>query len=220
MAAFPQPPVGAPGRRRTSRAKLAVIIIGGSLAGCFGLGLLAAGAVSVMSGSDKPASAEERGLVITIEDLTGHMAGFEPPTGGKETFHRVDHFDGSTELVYEYDTVATGGTLYLSSGVTVETSPQNAGYSYTGMDIGVGIGLGIEPGSEVVQQERNDLLTWGDQSRTALLVTNGQPVGNVFIGRRGRRIFHVLFAGVYFDEPEAFQELVTPHLEAIERYSP
>jgi len=63
-------------------------------------------------------------------------------------------------------------------------------------------------------------LTWGDESRCTLLMNGDLPVGNFFIAREGRRILHVLVAGVYFDDAASFRELVVPHLEGMRSYSP
>jgi hypothetical protein len=69
-------------------------------------------------------------------------------------------------------------------------------------------------GGELV--ERNDIFSFGDKSRFALLVENGEPLGNLFAMCSDKNAFLLMIGGVYFDERESWEELVGPVLWALE----
>ena len=82
----------------------------------------------------------------------------------------------------------------------------------------MGGSIGFLAASEGMKlQERNDLLSYGEQSQAHLITKDGNPVGNLFIARKGTRVLAVTFAGVYFDDPEVFAALMAPKLAAFER---
>lgn len=202
------------GAPRPGRGKVWLIALGGTLLGCIGMGLLGVGAVDLLSGSGEPASAQERELLLTVEDVRPYMLDYPAEAHPTETAERIEHFDGSLELIYDYEHATPLSALYIQSGITVAPSPAAARQAYLGMELGMGIGLAVE-GNEVRQEERPEWLTWGEESRCALLVDDSGPVGNFFIARDGERIFHVVVAGVFFDDPETLRELVVPHLEGM-----
>lgn len=184
-----------------------------------------AAALGSARAKDRPSVSEEqraaaanladRDFLLTIDDLGQHMPGFEKQEG-VEKIER-DGFLGSTEVSYEYDPPGDEG-IFLSSSITVDRSAREARDSFTGMKLGMGLMFSAE--KDVDTEERNDLLKWGDESRALVLTAGGQPVGNVFLARKGRRVFFLTIAGVYFDDPEAFGELIVPKLEKMELFEP
>ena len=63
-------------------------------------------------------------------------------------------------------------------------------------------------------------MKWGDQSECLLLYSEGEPVGNFFIARKGKHIVTFLMTGIYFDDAESFRDLMMPVLDRIDRYKP
>ena len=64
---------------------------------------------------------------------------------------------------------------------------------------------------------RNDLFRWGDDSEFSLLKANGLSFGNVFVGRKGKRVYMITVSGIYFDESAEIRDLLGEKLRALER---
>ena len=90
---------------------------------------------------------------------------------------------------------------------------------YFALANGMEIGLAIAgDGMELV--DRNDLMTWGDESKSMMLMDGADPGGNYFVARSGRRVFMLMLAGAYFDDAAEFEEFLTPVLEHLDEYDP
>ena len=210
----------APPKKKRTGLKIALAILGVSVLGCCGLGIVAALGWRVVDGTEEPMAAHERELLLTVEDLSPYVVG--GLVGGPrsmETAEKRRFPGGGTELFYEYDAVDDRDGVYLSSGINFDRSVSDANMTYTGMNIGASLGLSMAE-ENIVERDAPELLQWGDESKSTLLVSGGVPVGNVFVARKGRRVFHLILAGVYFDDPAVFQELVLPHLDAMDRHRP
>ena len=121
--------------------------------------------------------------------------------------------DGSAEVNYEYESESP--PLYVSTSISLEKDNRDAITTYTSQSVGGSVGLSIA-GDGLKMEERQDLLAFGDQSKSQLLTMNGKPVGNFFITRKGPRVLMVIFSGVYFDDPEALRSVMEPKLEAFQ----
>ena len=98
--------------------------------------------------------------------------------------------------------------------ITVEPSISDARISYTAVKAGFSLGFSGEPG--VKRVKRNDLFRWGDASEFSLLKASGLSFGNVFVGRKGKRVYMITVSGVYFDESKEIREFLGDHLRALE----
>jgi len=176
------------------------------------------GGVFVLSGKPQPVTAADRAVVVTIQDLARHMHDFEPVASG-ETFKKTRYLDGSHQLEYEYKSPREP-PLYLRSSLSVEHSANDAVTNYGGMRIGAKVGFALSGKDKITQVDRDDLLRWGDDSHCTLLQSGGKPVGNLFVARKGERVVSVILAGVYFEKPAAFQELMLPILGRALTYNP
>ena len=54
-------------------------------------------------------------------------------------------------------------------------------------------------------------------NRIALVMADGQPVGNYFAMCQANRSFMVLLAGIYFDDGKQWGQLIGPTLDAVSR---
>ena len=144
------------------------------------------------------------------------MEGYQPTEGG-ETWKKMKYIDRSTGIEYTFDQPTDNEAPYLDCSVSFERKRSDARVAYGAMWSGSRIGMPFVEG-DVTTTERNDIFSWGDQSRFGVLSSDGHPTGNLFIARKGTRIFDLRIAGVYFDDGEAFGSLANPALEAMVRY--
>jgi hypothetical protein len=173
--------------------------------------LLAALAGCQTSGELTP---EEKRLLLTAGDLAA--VGFPLERLGREKFEKTrNSLDRSVELSYVMDAGDKG--LYVTSSLTVEASDRKAALGDKAFEIGLSIGLkhgGLE--AEEVALNR----TFGRKSRFSLLKKEGRPVGNLFTALADRKVYQVMFVGLYFDDPALFERLVGPKIEALAGYAP
>jgi hypothetical protein len=157
---------------------------------------------------------EEKGHLLTVEDLAGFgVKAAEPERFGK--FRKTSYLDFSKDLEYEYeipDGVTVADPLYLSCTISLERSVADARSTYflqekTVTTVGKWRDLGIE--------EKKDFFRWGDAAKFALFVKNGKPVGNLFVGRKGKVVYFVCLSGVYFDDPKLWAKLMEPKLQGL-----
>ena len=175
------------------------------------------GALFYYTSEEEPVSPQERELVVQAGELAPLLEGVEVDPAA-ESIVKTRYFDGSFDIDYEY-THPGEQPLYVQSSVHFEPSVSDARTTYRALGVGLTMGLSLS-GEEIEQAERNDLLKWGDESRCAILTAQGQPVGNFFVARQDRRVFHVLISGHVIEDPQALRELVEPHLKRLESYQP
>jgi hypothetical protein len=167
----------------------------------------------------QPVTQAERDILLTAEALTPLFPITVDPAIGRAK--HVRYLDGSRELSYEYDSPDDAeNPLYISSTVNIERSVSDARTVYLSMTFGLKLGLAME-GAEALQQvHKTGLFAWGDESKSVMLLKSGRPVGNVFAGRKGRRVFHLILVGVYFDDRQDVEAALGPVLRRFEAYRP
>ncbi|MGH7169029.1 MAG: hypothetical protein ACRELG_01960 [Gemmataceae bacterium] len=166
---------------------------------------------------EEPLTTTDRDLPITAERVQSFLATLRvDPTLGK--LRKVRHLDGSRELEYEYESPeGAHSVLYISHDIGVERSAESARGAYGGLGIGTSIGLRLE-NKNIRQVERAELWSWGDTSRCIVLYNGDAPIGNIFMGCKGRRYFQLTISGVYFDSAKAIRELLQPFLQKLDSY--
>ena len=143
-----------------------------------------------------------------------------PDAARYEKFEKSRFFDGSYELAYEFqlpDAETRDGGVYMQVLAGVEKDESAAALSQGGEKLGIGFGMKLEG---IRAEERQNFFRYGDNSAFFVLVKDGQPIGNYFSTRFGVRVYSILVAGVYFDDPAAWSALVTPKLEKFAAYKP
>ena len=88
--------------------------------------------------------------------------------------------------------------------------------TYSALWTGTMLGTRLGGGVSITIEERNELFKWGDQSRLAILKSNGLSIGNIFVARKGKSCFFMILYGVYFDDSESLKELLLPTLSLLE----
>lgn len=175
--------------------------------------MAALGLVYVWTAKKVPVTGRDREMVLDIRALAARMEDFSPAPV-RESIRKERYFDGSWEVEYEYDDPADSAP-YLTCTVGWEPKVSDAAAGYLIMWHGATLGLRYGSDATLTVAERNDLFRWGDQSRLGILMLDGKPVGNVFVARKGKTMFSVLFSGVYFDEPDELAEMLEPVLGKI-----
>jgi hypothetical protein len=193
------------------------IVAGGALLSCCGLGVVSY--VFYAHEVEQPLEEADRSLVITAEDIVARAPEMKAdPERGR--LRKVRFLDGSRELSYEYESPDEAeSTLYLSYIAGVEPTANDAHLVYISEGASFKLGLQIGAEGDMKLVDRNELWRWGDESRCAVITNDGHAVGNLFMGRQGRRRFTLVIIGVYFDDDAAIADLLEPMLRELESYS-
>lgn len=175
--------------------------------------LVLLGFLFVWLAKDLPITEQDKQVLVTAAWVAEWNEDWEPDST-LESFEKIRNIDDSYELVYEYD----GEEIYISCDIGVDDSPSDAKGSYLALIAGHAIGLRI---AGVTLRDRRGLLSWGQQSKCALIVNEeGSVVGNYFACRKGKRTFALMLVGLYFDESESLREFLVPLLERLDKYQP
>lgn len=205
------PPAPAPATKKKRLLLWVALGLGVPLLACLVLGAFG----SLMSHRVKtvPLLPSERAALLTADDLlaAGNENGRADPA--REKSGRNNLFDGSAELTYEYESETP--SMYVATTISLEKTVADAMASYAAQSVAGLVGLAVTQ-KKMKLEDRDDLLTWGDQSTAKLITYEGKPVGNLFIARKGTRIFLTTVTGVYFDDAEALREIVEPKLKAMD----
>ena len=178
------------------------------LRAAFFLLLAAIGLVACSVSEDLTES--ERALLLTEADLRREPT---PALAGK--YQKVSRIDKSRELSYVYEKEGSG--LYLSNTLTVDTSAANALVTEGAQKTGLMIGLRV---NGVVEEPIAQSVKYGDRSSLTILKKDGRPMGNVFTAVAGKKVYVVIFSGIYFDDAAAFDSFIAGKIDAILKYDP
>ena len=186
------------------------------------LALAAAAAVLLLSAcTTEPVAERDKELFLRASDFVEY--GVELRDVARfESFKKTRYFDGSFDLEYTYEVPEEAAAqqadpLYLMVTVTVEKNQRDAAISHGAEKVGLGLGLRIEG---LKMEEKKEFFRYGDESAFYVLTKDGNPVGNYFVTRAGTKLYSVLIAGVYFDDPQTWAGLVSPKLEKFSAYAP
>ncbi|MGH9334495.1 MAG: hypothetical protein ACRD21_12175 [Vicinamibacteria bacterium] len=176
------------------------------------------GALFNLTGKEVELGPGERELVLDISHLTGWMEDYIPNLKGEKVVKRR-YVDDSYEIEYVYDLPDDDDAPYLSYSLTFEPSESDASTTYVSLWGGTKIGFYVSGEVEVKVREDNDLLRWGDESRFGVLFADGQPFGNVFVAKKGKRVVYLIVSGIYFDDAETVSGFLVPYLEKLDAYA-
>ena len=153
----------------------------------------------------------DKEAILQIDELALWIENFSPDSS-KESLEKTKDFDNSYNIAYEYDDSLTENAPYLYYDISVQPTKSDAVLIYNSLKIGAWIGSGDH--KEIV---RDDLFSWGDESKFYLLQTeDGSTFGNSFFARKGKLTVGVIISGVYFDRSEDIHDLLDEKLEALE----
>ena len=167
--------------------------------------------------AEQPVEKKDLPLLLTVGELANYGITIDDHER-YESFAKTRYFDGSTDIDYEFQTPDDSpDPLYLAVTVTFERTVRDAKASYL-VERGASLVGGKIGGVET--ETLPEFYDYGDESYFGLLKGEQGPVGNVFGARLGKKVYFVLLAGAYFDEPRQWANWVTPKLDYMKRYSP
>ncbi len=178
-----------------SRPAIAVVAV------CFMAGI-ACGCVS------RDVTENDKAMMITVRDLNAIGQEFAV-VEAKETWEKIQWFDGSGEIDYEYELYeGDSSVLYMACNVSLERKASDTWTTYKVQKLA----FTKVYGEGAVEQPEG--FKWGDESFFALLKNDqGNEVGNFFIGRKGKTVYTLTVVGLYFSDAELFEQMVGPKLE-------
>lgn len=160
---------------------------------------------------------EDKPLLVTVADLAPYgltLDNYRP----YEVFRRNIYVDGAIEIEYEFDPPEESGiNLYVAVTASFERTVKDAKVAYLMEQKGTAVGAKL--GGAAVSESK-EFFTYGDESFFGFLMGEKGPGGNLFIMRTGTKVYVVLIGGVYFDNPDDWDELITPKLQYLESYKP
>jgi hypothetical protein len=184
------------------------------------LSVAAIGCVLALSACQRgmPVDEREKGMLLRAADLVPFGYGLAE-TQKYETFNKTRYFDGTFDVVYEFESPDSESdhVLYMNVTVTFERKAADAmiarGAETTALKYTLKAG-GIE------LREIPKFFPFGDASDFHVLERDGKPVGNYFSARDGARLYSVLMTGLYFDDADEWKELMGDKLAKFSTYSP
>ncbi len=163
--------------------------------------------------SETTVSEEERAVVLTAEDLLPYGL-LQPSSAVDVTWGGSRWFDGSKEIEYTYTTLGESEQMpfYLYVSVDLGRDALDAATMYSATMAGFKLGSAMESLQRVKLTESCE---YGDKCVLFLLSENDQPLGNQFFARVGHSVYSVHLAGLYFDEPEIWHEIMASKMAAL-----
>lgn len=200
---LPPPPV----YRSKGRAWLLILLI--PAAGLLLVaGIAVAACLYISCAVEEQLTPAEREMVFDMDDVIEFTSDLEIDRS-REILKKTRHPDGSREIEYKYDD-PRDETPYLTSTLSLETSFPNAKALYISMWGGLKIGLRFGGDKPVRIVERNNLFKWGDESRFGLVQCDGKTTGNIFCGRKGLLVVHVLITGLFSEDKKIISGIFDP----------
>ena len=204
-------------RRKKPKTVSLMVLAAASIAGVVVL-MTTLGWLVLLAPSEATVAPQQRRLVVDIGAVAAQFDDYAPDAG-RETVVCRRYFDRTFDIDYTYQRAAND-RLYLKCTLTVAPTAAAAAKRYRrlwGQEPWQG---GLFGTKDVALVQRDDLFSWGEQSRCGIIQSAGKPAGNLFVARKGTLVFYLLVAGACFDHREAFSSLVRPTLARIDREMP
>ncbi len=160
--------------------------------------------------SEVPLQEADYRYVPTIQDLGEWLEDFEPDPD-LVLASKTIYTDGTYSIDYEYEDPEG---LFFQAGANVERKSADALAVYGGARVAYeAMYAALE--EDITLEDADEFFRWGDRSTHVYLTSAGETFGQLFLTQKGRIVFSVTISGVYFDEPEDFEEFILPCLEQI-----
>lgn len=148
---------------------------------------------------NQTASTTEKTYFLKASALAADGYGFKA-FSKHEKFSKTRFADGSIDLDYEFETPDSEANWPLYFQETLSTTPSRAD-AVTGIATTRGATMLMLKNQSLKEKPVAGETIYGDGSKLTLLTLNGQPAGNIFSARKGKRTFWLVMSGWYFETP-------------------
>jgi hypothetical protein len=160
----------------------------------------------------------DRAVLVGADVLIDYFSDYAPAPGA-EVVRKLRYLDGTYEIDLEYDVPDDPEQPFLSTTVNIERTLKDAFVMFEMSWNGTRLGLNVYD-TDLGLREDNDFFSYGDRSRHAFIVFENEPAGNLFASQINKKVFVFMISGFYFDDSEAFADLLLPRLEELRDYRP
>jgi hypothetical protein len=174
----------------------------------------------IATAEDLPVTEADRAVVLRAQDVAPQYPheGFEVRPL-REKFKKVRYMDGSHEVEYTYETPdGDPYPLQIYCTINIERNASDATTTHAANKVGGNIGISTAEGIKLVP--RDDLFRWGSDSSMSMVYNQGAPLGHIFFARSDKHVVAIMLYGVYFENREHLEELLTPVLDRFKKYKP
>jgi hypothetical protein len=162
----------------------------------------------------------DRAAVVTADQIDPKISGVQIPPGAG-TFHKIRDRYGKYILRYTYGAAdESTNSFFLETIITIAPYESEAEVVYTRASGAMALGAGWEGKTVPKKIDVNKMFHWGNESRCVVLFNGKKDVGNIFVTRKGGRVFSFVLIKRGFRDGAAFQNLITPALQRMENYHP
>lgn len=134
-----------------------------------------------------------------------------------EEWDAEQYIDRSVQLYYYYNDEEE--SVYLNCNLTEEPKRSDAVMSYQIEWNGLKLTNRFGPGSTIGLEEADEVFRWGDESKFAFQILEGERYGFAFVTRKGGKVFFLDCWGLLLEDPEEIADFITPHLEQLDSIS-
>lgn len=158
----------------------------------------------------RPPEPGDRGLVVTADSLVEFGAELPRDHGRFESLSRNHVVGESVEVEYEFEPGDDHPQApYVYSLAELHRTRRDACASHRAGILGARLAGDLE--------DHDEIFRYGEETRFAFIVDEGEPVGTFFSMCRSRTAFLVMIGGLVFDDADLWRELVQPRLDALRR---
>jgi hypothetical protein len=160
-------------------------------------------------------SEKEKTLLLTVEDFGEYGVDYSEDYLGE--YSKKYYTDVSSEIKYRYDPSedSSATPFYLVSSIEFDRSESDARESYS-LGILAYQGGSFLGGADI--EEAKGFISLGDETYFASVKNDNATLGNIISVRRGNRIYSLIIGGMYIDDPEVLEELLSDRLSAMESF--
>ncbi|MEO1032712.1 MAG: hypothetical protein AAFX55_14970 [Bacteroidota bacterium] len=137
-------------------------------------------------------------------------------SGNYERAYTSNFFDGTKELVYEYELLESETYDLLYYSITIETASSTS-QGKESFNITKSAFLVGNKWSDMKLQEK-DIDLEGDQNFYALRTYDNMPNGIFYITRRGTNVYSLIISGLYSSDDSIITDLINPEIKALESF--
>lgn len=200
-------------------SKKKIILLCVLLVMAMGLLCIAVGVLFVVAKEELPVTQEDRGVLLSVAAVAPYLDQFEPQLQLEMTAKTRSYLDGELYLTQEYHHPSDPDSPYCFSSVTVSRTSSDALIAFGTEWSATSFGMKVSDRKFSVQR-RDDLFRYGASSRFAMILHDGDPVGNLFVCRHKRNVFTWTLSGAYFDDAELLAQILEPVLKRWSDYKP